>query len=599
MSLKDLVFSLKLDTAHFVKNAGASAKAMQSLANTKMSSISKEIQRLNDGTGKNDAQIKKLSKEYAHWQSVAARAAGQVRSELKRVDGEAQSLNKTMSAASVAKWAAGIYGVFKATGALVGQVKAGFTDNAELEQTRVFFTSLLGNVERANGAIQALRKEADITPFETKDVIATGKMLITAAENDKAKMMAYVKLAERLSVLNPEQGLTGAATAIKEALGGDYVSLKERFNIGLGEINGLRKAKKEGAELVDAVLKARNIGDEAIAAMGKTATGRLSTIFSFFSESRRLVVEGIFGKMSEMMGTAGDWLATNGTWIQDVAKGFGMWLVEAGAKTVQWVASFKADFEAAWGFAKQIWATFESGSMGSNLFAVFKELGLLLVDLLKFGATSAANVFADVLGERLPGWVKDLAKGDQGLIFDEYKNMSPGQRFGEEQKLRERITELDAQGVGKDYNAEKNAMNRLQVLEDIKSGKIGPSAGPTLASIFDSHSGALAQHSQNVLGGGLPGPAAGGNQPGFVQGLQQRGEETRKQQEAASAAAEAAAPKKQPTVVKKQGGMGDKARARLEAFKRKTNSKNYGGGRGMKLQVTSLDGKIRMVSGTT
>lgn len=83
--------------------------------------------------------------------------------------------------ASVGKLAGAFGLAFGATEVIrgIGQIGSAIVKlGADMEQTRVSFTTMLGSAEKANETIQNLRKFAEITPFGQSEVITGAKQLL-------------------------------------------------------------------------------------------------------------------------------------------------------------------------------------------------------------------------------------------------------------------------------------------------------------------------------------------------------------------------------------------------------------------------------------
>lgn len=335
MALSDLVFSLGLKSDKFDANMKKAGAELRRLGQSRLDGLRKEMASLKGSTDNlAKTRLRGLMTEYSTLQGVMRKTADVARqtaakSAPKSAGGGPGLMGGFGLGAAAGVGMAAVQAVVRAVQSMSGSIIGA---NANTEETVQLFTSLSGSADKAKDIVGALRKEADVTPFDTAAVVEAGKSLFTAAGNDQKRMMEMVKLAERLAVLNPEQGLKGAAFALKEALSGDYVSLKERFNIGKSEIDALKQQGVVGDKLVGQILTSKNITQQTVDAMGKTFTGRLSTLRSFISNIIRELGTGIFQRLSDLMGQAGDWIAANGDSMMTRAR-------EIGATIGEWVGA--------------------------------------------------------------------------------------------------------------------------------------------------------------------------------------------------------------------------------------------------------------------
>lgn len=119
----------------------------------------------------------------------------------------------------------------------------------------------------------------------------TGTMPFMSNTADPNQLMELNKLAMRLSVLNPEEGLGGAQEAVKELLsGGDVESVAKRFNMDPGMIEGsnIETAGAAGDTTsfisgMDELLKQQNITEEALGRMMDTPALKWTGIINRFN----------------------------------------------------------------------------------------------------------------------------------------------------------------------------------------------------------------------------------------------------------------------------------------------------------------------------
>lgn len=257
----------------------------------------------------------------------AQRSVRQLQGALRDLGATTAQTQKQLDAFGALKLGAGIatgFGAVQAAMAGVMSVAGGvgeaiFGANSRLEQATARFTAFTRSAGAAADIVEALRREADVTPFDTAEMIAAGQALISSARGSQDALMDLIKTAEILAALNPAQGLEGAAVAIREALGGDFESLINRFDLSREAINRLRAEGVPAIEVIRRALAELGADRRLIDQLANTFEGRKSTIVSFFDEIKRRLGEGIFVRVSEAMGRMVDAIAKYGEQFYDVA----------------------------------------------------------------------------------------------------------------------------------------------------------------------------------------------------------------------------------------------------------------------------------------
>jgi hypothetical protein len=234
-----------------------------------------------------------------------------------------------------------------------------FGMNSRLERATAQFTVFTGSAAAAQRIIQELRREADVTPFNTEEVVAAGAALSTVARAANVELLELVRTAEALAASQPSQGLEGAAFALREAvLGGDFQSIIDRFNLSRVTLNRLREEGVPALAAVQAAMREVGATREQIEAFGRTFEGRQSTITSFFDEIRRRLGEGIFQRVSDLFGHMVNLIAAHGerllTLATDIGQALGA-ILERVAAAAQ--GPLRALVDA---FAPGLWASIET-----------------------------------------------------------------------------------------------------------------------------------------------------------------------------------------------------------------------------------------------
>ena len=90
---------------------------------------------------------------------------------------------------------------------------------AELSSQKVSMTHFMGGDQKgADKYLQALRKEADRTPFGSQEVVQAGTRAIGLTSGNTSKAMELVKMSEDMASLTPGKTVMDAMEAIADAL---------------------------------------------------------------------------------------------------------------------------------------------------------------------------------------------------------------------------------------------------------------------------------------------------------------------------------------------------------------------------------------------
>ncbi len=257
-----------------------------------------------------DAALQKLTHDIDAAKTAGARVAVNVQTNAgqggffqQAAGGFIQQVTPGLSSAPAV--AAGVLlaqAIQKVTEATIAGIQAGVEYNAMLEESAVKFKVFLGSAEAADQALAALRKNADITPFNTDEVIRSGAVFAQVANGSIQRMQQMLDLAEQLAAVNPnpEQGggLGGATIALREAQGGDFTSVERRFNVSRGDIQSIKDLGLSGVELAAALVKAAGGSKELVDALGDTFQGRLSTARSNLDNLAAAATKPIFDALS-------------------------------------------------------------------------------------------------------------------------------------------------------------------------------------------------------------------------------------------------------------------------------------------------------------
>jgi hypothetical protein len=205
-------------------------------------------------------------------------AVGMVRQSVQSINGQMSQIGKGASASlqQVRQEIQKIQGPLTAlTVAGAGFIALGLKSADNLKAARIQLSGMLGGMDKANALIKNLQDEALKTGKGFGSILTATRLLLPTLENNTEELDRYLGIAIRLSVLNPTQGIEGAAFAINEFVssgGRDIVSLAERFNLPKAKIRELMAETGDAGDALDSYLTKLGITEETVAEMGDTMT---------------------------------------------------------------------------------------------------------------------------------------------------------------------------------------------------------------------------------------------------------------------------------------------------------------------------------------
>lgn len=101
---------------------------------------------------------------------------------------------------------------------------------------------IMGNKDVGTAYFENLRKQANNSTFAFEDFANNARKFMQFTKNTDS-LDKLRGLSERLTLIDPIQGLDGAGFAMKEAMSGDFQSLRERFGFGKADAEILKASK--------------------------------------------------------------------------------------------------------------------------------------------------------------------------------------------------------------------------------------------------------------------------------------------------------------------------------------------------------------------
>lgn len=123
--------------------------------------------------------------------------------------------------------------------AAVGLVTSGLIAAQRVRQIEATFRVLTGSQERANQYMAELKQLSEETKQPFLEMVAGAQGLVPIVRRTNVEFAQTVELMQRLALLDPAQGPTGAAFAIREFLSGEVISLSRRFELGRSDLRNI------------------------------------------------------------------------------------------------------------------------------------------------------------------------------------------------------------------------------------------------------------------------------------------------------------------------------------------------------------------------
>jgi hypothetical protein len=167
-----------------------------------------------------------------------------------------------------------------------------------LRETKNSLRAVSGDLTTYNTTLQAARDQQRLFGGTLQENIEGLSGLTITARSSGASLQSLIGLSQRLAVLDPAQGASGARIALNEALSGDPTSLAKRYEIPRAALAKLRDTAlpvEERLKVIDSFLNKVGITAESVA-------GRV--------DQDALAFRGLNAELEQAKLNAGDNLAT-------------------------------------------------------------------------------------------------------------------------------------------------------------------------------------------------------------------------------------------------------------------------------------------------
>lgn len=181
---------------------------------------------------------------------------------------------------------------------------------AQYEMREVTLSAMFGSESKknVNSFLGYLESRADVSQYSMDDFLDVGKSFVPTTK-DLRQLERATNLAERLGAIDPEQGITGAAYALKEFFSGDAVSLVERFELPRSELNKIKNLPlTDQLDQLDKFLDRLGATNELIDAQSKTAMGQWRTAIGGVNRAFREMGTDALISIKPMLAEFNNWL---------------------------------------------------------------------------------------------------------------------------------------------------------------------------------------------------------------------------------------------------------------------------------------------------
>jgi hypothetical protein len=152
-----------------------------------------------------------------------------------------------------------------------------------LQQQLFTLQGIMGNKEVGTAYFDNLQKKANESVFGFEDFAANARKYMQFTKNTDS-LDKLANISERLTLMDPTQGLQGAGFALKEAMSGDFISLKERFGFGKADAEILKASTSmdDFISKFDTLLSKKGFTDSMLEQYNNSAAAQFDNLQSNF-----------------------------------------------------------------------------------------------------------------------------------------------------------------------------------------------------------------------------------------------------------------------------------------------------------------------------
>lgn len=216
--------------------------------------------------------------------------------------------------------------------------------NASLQGITVSLEQMFGSEQSAISFIQKLDDEA--AAFGETDkalLLQTARSLLPYAQGDIQNFQKIVDLAKQLTVLHPQQGLSGAMQDVRSALVGRPLRLSTEYGFSSAEVKAMNDEFKKTGDVDAYVQKLSDLASkwganaDQVKAFGSTANANIGMVQNKIEELSRFAGAPIFAALQAHLGDFSKMFNANFKTMSELALGLGAVIAVLIDYSVQWL----------------------------------------------------------------------------------------------------------------------------------------------------------------------------------------------------------------------------------------------------------------------
>lgn len=217
----------------------------------------------------------------------------QVSGQLRRISNNLNAVDRNTSFSNVKN---AVVGLAASIGTAVGAAKlldATIGNAMRYQQSETLVTAIFDDKKASKQYQEMVKKMAEESPIlDTSNMMSSSKAFLGITKDLPTLEKAW-KIAEKMSIMDPEQGLQGAVYAMKELASGDGVSMAERFEMPKSVVNDIKNLKFEDQlAAMQKYLDKTGITNKTIDAMGNTTIAKWNQVKEKLDSTFRTMGEG-------------------------------------------------------------------------------------------------------------------------------------------------------------------------------------------------------------------------------------------------------------------------------------------------------------------
>lgn len=217
-----------------------------------------------------------------------------------------------------------VAGVFNIVAGAIGSAVQGMTELVEranrLEKASATISALSGSTKNYTSVLAIATKQQAKFGGSLEENLQGFVSLVPVAKRYGLDLQQIDNIARRLAIVDPLQGFSGAAIALKEFFSGDITSLSRRFEIDRKTLNSIKEAGSKADQLkaLDDALTGMGISQQVLAARTATAAGSFDragaawdNYLTLVGQGAQEVFKGAADAVANMFGDSGAAVAEN------------------------------------------------------------------------------------------------------------------------------------------------------------------------------------------------------------------------------------------------------------------------------------------------